>query len=241
MRNHRDFSQTEKQSHKIWPQTVTLLLALSTSLYISLSQENLWFYPIPIILTLISLFLLARDIGTFGWFRRQAQAASANRVARRELPAFAKQINKARVYQDLVRELRSGVEWVAQVRGQVDTPTFVNMCFDNWYNEIVSRIEYLKIRRVDELALLAARFRDFLFVLNAYYLLPYSEALRAGKATYKTEQAMELLLQAKAKYDRFLETYNEFCENLNDKSTVQIFVPIHNIPASMDWSAGQKS
>ena len=236
-----DFSQTEKQGHKIWPQIVTLLAALSTSLYTQLSQTNSWFYPVPVVLTLISLFLLARDGGVFGWFRRKMQAASANRLARCAQPAFAKQIKKARVYQDLVRELQNGVEWVAQVPGQVDIPIFVNMYFDNWCNEVLGSTESVKIRRAVELELLADRFKDFLLVLNSYFLSPYSDALRAGKARYKTEQAMKSLQQVKGKYDRFLETYNEFCEDLNEKTKRRMLTSIHNIPAALDWSAGQKS
>lgn len=236
-----DFSKTEKQGHKIWPQIVTLLLALSTSVYMSLSQASQWFYLIPIILTLAALFLLARDSGVFDWSRRKMQAASANWVARCAQPAFVKQIKKARVYQDLVRELQNGVEWVGPVPGQVDIPNFVTMHFDNWYNEVLSSTENMKVRRAVELALLGGRFKDFLFVLNSHYLSPYSDALRAGKARYKTEQAMKSLQQAKGRYDRFLETYNDFCENLNDKTKERMLVSIYYIPAAMDWSAGQKS
>lgn len=231
--------QPEKESHKIWPQIVTLLLALSTSFYTLWSQVNEWFYVVPVTLTLVVLFLLARDSGFFRWLRNRAIAASANRTVKRRYASFAKLVSKATVYQELADHLRNNVEWPPSDAG---TPSFVNMHFANWYSDILHSVEFRKnVRCASELELMGSRLHDFLDVLNSYYLRPYADALRSGKAKYKNEQAMKDIRQAKASYDRFLELYSEFCEELNTEARRRVLVAIYTTPPPMDWTAAQKA
>jgi len=227
-------TQSENADHKVWPQIITLLLGLSTSIYVVWSQSNSWFWLVPGILTVLSVTLLARDSGLFGWCQRLLRKISANRIAKQEYLRFKKFIRDARIYSELERHLRANVEWIGDDPGRI--PSFVNISFNNWYSDIYYAAEQLHIKSVSELELIGSRFRDFLDVLNMYFLAPYAYSLQGGKAKYRTEQGLKDVRQAKERYERFLGAYREFCEELESKAQRRILTAVHYDLPHFDWS-----
>jgi len=232
-------TKTERIGRGEWPQIIVLLLALFSSIYTLWSQTKSWFYAVPIVLTVMVVVLLFRDLGFAGWCKRKWLVVAVNRLARREYPNLVKQIEKAKVHQEICHQFQSSVIWPAAGSDPAQIPNFVSMNFVNWYNDLSHEAQQFKIRRSAELELVGSRFHDFIDVLNHYYLRPYADALRTGRAKYRSEQAMMEIRQRKNTFDRFIEIYNEYCEGLNSKAGRQLLVPIYSMPPPMDWSAAQ--
>ena len=222
---------TEQKSQRVWPEIIAVFLGLATFGYTMLAQPNPWFIALAVMFVAITLILLLRDSGAFTWCRKKLLSMKANRVAKIEYPRFVKMFERARVHQDLVRELRN-LGWKVN-----PIPQFASMSFENWYSDIHGKVSRLRVRRASELELLGDRFHDFLTVLNTDYLRPFSEALRQGHAKYQNEQAEKNTRVAKESYDRFLETYKVFCEEINDAASRRILVAVHSTPPVFDWNA----
>jgi hypothetical protein len=187
-------------------------------------QPNPWFFSIPATLTVIALAMLVRDSGVLTWSRKIFLGIRANQMARREYPRFVKLVERARVHLELSRELHN------LDRSASPVPHFAYMTFENWYNDILRSTANVRVRRASDLELLGDRFRDLLSVMNADYLRPCSDALRQGHARYRNEQAMKSARAAKDSYDRFVESYNAFCEEINEAAKRRVLTAVHNLP-----------
>lgn len=222
---------TEKQTQRAWSEIITLFLGLATFAYTMLAQSNPWFIALAAVFLVIALVMVLRDSGVFAWFKAKRLSRKADQVAKKEYLRFVKMFERARAHQDLVRELRD-LEWKIH-----PIPQFASMSFENWYSDILGKVSRLKVRHASELELLGDRFHDFLWVMNGDYLRPFSEALRQGHAKYRSEQAEKNTRAAKEAYDRFLDSYKGFCEEMNALASRKILAAVYNAPPAMDWNA----
>jgi len=230
-RRHLFPMATDKETRRVWPEIINLFLALTVSGIAIWAQPNPWLTVLLVILTVIAVAMLVRDSGVLAWWRKTVLSIKANRIAKREYPRFVKMFERARIHQELIRELRN-LDWKVS-----PVPHFANMRFENWYSDILGSISRLKVRRATELELLGNRFHDLLSVMNTDYFRPFSEALRQGHAQYRNEQAMKSARAAKDMYDRFLETYNVFCDEINEAAQRRILISAYNTPSAFDWDA----
>lgn len=231
-------SKEKSDNHRVWPQVITLLLALFTSVYTVWSRADLWYYAVPVVLTIAAVTLLVRDSGLPGWLKRQWSNVAVNRLARREYSNLLKFIKKASVYRELHSALQNGTTWPG-TDGATQVPSFVSFYFDNWYNDIVYTAEQVRAKRQIELVLVGRRFRDFVDIFNNHYLRPFSDAMRSGRAKYMNEDTAKDVRQKKERADRLIDAYNEYCEELNGKARRLLLVPVHSMSPALDWAAAQ--
>jgi hypothetical protein len=219
-----------KETRKVWPEIVMMFLALTSSGY-ALWTRSALMVVLTGILTVIALLLTIRDSGLIGWWLTVRLEIRANRVAKKMYPRFVKIIERAGVHRELVTELRN-VDWQVS-----PVPHIAHMSFDDWYGDIRRLAPQFRVRRASEMSLIGSRFFDFLRVLNQEYFRPLSEELRQGHAKYRNEQSIKSARSAKDSYDRFLESYNEFCDEVNEAARRNVLVPIHYTPTAFDWDA----
>lgn len=223
-------SQTNKAREWIQP-----LIGLATFAYIA-SGSTGWRFTIATIvagsLAFIFVFSFLKENGFFSWVKQQTACWSANRTAKLEYKDFLKYVNKAeRKLNELTNVLVNQIEW------PTDFNNFARTTFENRYNELSHCARQLNVRRATDLELIGNRFRDFLDGVNLYYYQQFATVLRAGKAKYRYDDTSSHLRRAKDAYDKFLEQYNEFCEELNAKSGRQVLIGIHTGPSMMELPA----
>jgi len=221
-----------------WPEIIIMFMAIGSFLW-SLRKENHWLFVIPIFFILVSTVLLIRDSSLFGrlakGYRQKKYNKKGNREAKRQYSKFVLVLEKSGLFRDLMDHL-DRTEW----NNKDNYPQLGNIRFVNWYNGILETAKGLKIKHLDEMKLIAQRFRDFLDAFNEHYIQTFSTAYKLGHAKYPNEDFKKQIVQLKRQYDNVLIEYNDFCKEFNDKCTNSILVPIFRLPPDLEWAKGDK-